>query len=380
MTAIILDTFTAPDGTDPTSRDLDVFPAITGANRWRWFDDSSLIVTETFYPSRPGRIESNRLALWPFATYTEGPYAPSTDYVPYTHLELHGDANESLVSGLPFFMLLNSDPGSTGAGGAQLEFDSVAPVVEFVYLNLNADGSYSAQVAGAGGSSWSSTGGPLSPGSHIMGIYIAADGALSLIADGSVIETAGAVGNVVDLSLVKLDLQPTATPPGSVDDGTTMSTVGAYESITLDEAITLTAPPPPSPPPPPPSPMPTLSVPQAIFAALRSLVNDRVYPNAFPQGDPLPVWPAVRYTIVSTDPAPTMCGSDGEDVDDVTVFIDAVAVTYPQMRALKAQVIAALEDTDPPCVRQIGGTETFDGETRTNRAILTYLFQQSSAP
>jgi len=129
-----------------------------------------------------------------------------------------------------------------------------------------------------------------------------------------------------------------------------------------------------------PTPTPSPLVPQAIFTALRSLVADRVYPNEFPQGDPLPVWPAVRYTIVSTNPAPTLCGSDGEDVDDVTVFIDAVAVTYPQMRTLKAQVIAALEGTDPPCVRQVGGTETFDGETRTHRAVLTYLFQQSSAP
>lgn len=122
-----------------------------------------------------------------------------------------------------------------------------------------------------------------------------------------------------------------------------------------------------------------LSVPQAIFAALRSLVDDRVYPNEFPQGDPLPIWPAIRYTIVVGDPSPTIAGSDDEDTDDVVVFIDVVAKTYPGMRALKAQVIEALQSTDPPCARESGGQEGPDGETRTHRVVMTYRFQQSSA-
>jgi len=121
-----------------------------------------------------------------------------------------------------------------------------------------------------------------------------------------------------------------------------------------------------------------LSVPQAIFAALRGLVSDRVYPNEFPQGDPLPAWPAIRYTIVINDPSPTLCGTGDEDTDDVIVFVDVVATTYPAMRALKAQVITALQSTDPPCARESGGQETPDGETRTQRATMTYRFQQSS--
>lgn len=121
-----------------------------------------------------------------------------------------------------------------------------------------------------------------------------------------------------------------------------------------------------------------LSVPQAIFGALRSLVADRVYPNEFPQGNPLPVWPAIRYTIISGDPSPTVCGSGDEDEDDVTVFIDVVATTYPAMRALKKQVITALQSTDPPCSRQPGGQEGPDGETKTQRVVMTYHFQQSS--
>lgn len=122
------------------------------------------------------------------------------------------------------------------------------------------------------------------------------------------------------------------------------------------------------------------TVPQAIFAALRALVSDRVYPNEFPQGNPLPVWPAIRYAIITGDPSPTLCGSADEDEDDVVVFIDVVAETYPAMRALKAQVIAALQSTDPPCSRQAGGQESPDGETKTQRVTMTYRFQQSSNP
>lgn len=122
----------------------------------------------------------------------------------------------------------------------------------------------------------------------------------------------------------------------------------------------------------------SMSVPQAIFAALRPLVADRVYPNEFPQGDPLPIWPAIRFTVITGDPSPTLCGTGDEDGDDVVVFIDVVAETYPEMRALKAQVITALQATDPPCSRQPGGQEGPDGETKTQRVVMTYHFQQSS--
>ncbi len=122
----------------------------------------------------------------------------------------------------------------------------------------------------------------------------------------------------------------------------------------------------------------TPSVPQAIFTALRSLVADRIYPNEFPQGNPLPVWPAIRFTIIVGDPSPTLCGTGDEDGDDIIVFIDVVAATYPAMRSLKAQVITALQSTDPPCARESGGQEGPDGETKTHRVVMTYRFQQSS--
>lgn len=117
---------------------------------------------------------------------------------------------------------------------------------------------------------------------------------------------------------------------------------------------------------------------KAIVDALSPLVSNRVWPNEFPQGDPLPIWPAIRYIVITGDPFPTLCGTDDDDGDDVTVFIDVVATTYPAMHALRDQVITALKLTDPPCSRQPGGQEGPDGETKTQRVTMTYLFQQSS--
>lgn len=122
-----------------------------------------------------------------------------------------------------------------------------------------------------------------------------------------------------------------------------------------------------------------MTVEQTVFAALRSLVGDRCYPNTFAQPTGLPDWPAVRYTS-SDDPVNSLCGSDNDNTDDVNVQIDVVAETFDGMKSLKRQVIAALLSTNPPCSRQPGGFETFDTETRTHRAVLQYLFQQSTAP
>lgn len=121
-----------------------------------------------------------------------------------------------------------------------------------------------------------------------------------------------------------------------------------------------------------------MNVPQVIFQELRALVQDRVYPNTFPQGEPLPVWPAIRYTIVSEDPAGSLCGTNDEESDSIRVQFDIVAVTFAAMRTLKAQVIAALDNSDPPSVREPGGFETYDAETRTHRAVIDFTFHQST--
>ena len=121
-----------------------------------------------------------------------------------------------------------------------------------------------------------------------------------------------------------------------------------------------------------------MSVPAVVYAALQSLVSGRCYPSEFPQRDGvLPTWPAIRYTVIDQDAPASQCGTNDESTDDTTVQIDVVARDYAAMRTLKAQVITALADTDPPCSREMA-FEEYDAETKTHRAILRFLFIASS--
>jgi hypothetical protein len=131
-----------------------------------------------------------------------------------------------------------------------------------------------------------------------------------------------------------------------------------------------------------------MNVGAVIRTALRSLVNDRCYPNAFPQEDIAvpgttvqatnkPTWPAIRYTLTDAQTDPTVYGTDTVDSDNSTVQIDVVALTYGAMISLRDQVIVAMMTTDPPCTRE-GYTELKDAETKTHRGILTYQFHAST--
>lgn len=102
-------------------------------------------------------------------------------------------------------------------------------------------------------------------------------------------------------------------------------------------------------------------------------------PSRFVQHDPprVPEWPAIRYTVISSDNEETVCGTDSVATDDVRVQIDVVAKTHGGMLTLRDQVITALMANNPPPARQ-GGFQTYDEETKTHRAVLDYVFQQSS--
>ena len=127
-----------------------------------------------------------------------------------------------------------------------------------------------------------------------------------------------------------------------------------------------------------------------IFTALRSLVNDRCYPSRFPQEDIAPpgtitqatnepTWPAIRYTVVGAFNAADLDGTADVDTDDTTVQIDVVAKTYGAMITLRDDVINRMQAiTDPPNNRE-PGFETWDADTKTHRAILTYTFFASSS-
>lgn len=116
-----------------------------------------------------------------------------------------------------------------------------------------------------------------------------------------------------------------------------------------------------------------------VFTALRSLVGDRCYPNTFeqPPDGHLPTWPAIRYTVISSDNVPDICGTDDADTDDTVVQLDIVAKTYGAAVSLRDSVYAAMQGLDPPAVRQ-SSFHTYDEDTKTQRIVLTYLFAASS--
>lgn len=122
-----------------------------------------------------------------------------------------------------------------------------------------------------------------------------------------------------------------------------------------------------------------------VFEALKGLVPNavspvtwRCYPNTFMQPDgKLPVWPAIRYQLISSDNVPDICGTDTMDTDDTRVQVDGAAKTYGGMITLRDGIIAAMQATDPPCVRD-GLFETYDDETKTHRVSLDFIFYASS--
>lgn len=117
---------------------------------------------------------------------------------------------------------------------------------------------------------------------------------------------------------------------------------------------------------------------EALYTALAPLVAGRVYPVMFPQ-EPLPTWPAIRYTPVGGAVYPDACGSGDGAEDDVRVQIDSVAPTFDGARLLNQQVRAALMTFTPPAVADGPPIFDFDPETRTHRAIQDFTLYPSSA-
>jgi hypothetical protein len=113
-----------------------------------------------------------------------------------------------------------------------------------------------------------------------------------------------------------------------------------------------------------------------LKTALGSLVDGRVHALTFPQLS-APVWPAIRFTVVADTPFADQCGSEDEETDDIRVQLDVVALAYDDMKTLKSAVIAAMANTTPGAER-VGGFETFDDDTKTNRAVIEYVFHPSS--
>jgi len=116
-----------------------------------------------------------------------------------------------------------------------------------------------------------------------------------------------------------------------------------------------------------------------LFAALKSLVSNRVYPVMFPQpAQGVPVWPAIRYTI-DTNPEVDLEGDGDDTTAQQSVQLDGVATTYAGMRSLRLSIMNAMTTFDPPALLQLS-LDDYDTETKTYRCILTYEVYGSSDP
>jgi hypothetical protein len=117
-----------------------------------------------------------------------------------------------------------------------------------------------------------------------------------------------------------------------------------------------------------------------LFADLKPLVNNRVYPSVFPQPTSgLPVWPAIRYAIVSSVPVEDLCGDGDDTTADVRVQLDVVASTYSAMRTLRLQVMAVMVNFYIPARLDLS-MDDYDVETKTHRGTLDYMISGSSDP
>lgn len=120
-----------------------------------------------------------------------------------------------------------------------------------------------------------------------------------------------------------------------------------------------------------------MSIETDLFDVLGPLVGDRCYPEVFPLKTPVPQWPAIRYSVVSEVPAVMLCGDTGVEANTTRIQLDLVAASVPAVRGLRDSVIAALENFDPPAVRD-SGAMNWDLETDTFRYTMDYTFYPST--
>lgn len=117
-----------------------------------------------------------------------------------------------------------------------------------------------------------------------------------------------------------------------------------------------------------------------LLAALNPLVNARVWAVVFPQ-EPLPTWPAIRYTPRGGPVSADVCSGGDEETDDLYLQVDYVAETYEQADALARAGRAALQGLVVPGLNvsaASGADRDFDAETRTFVVTQDFLFSGSS--
>jgi len=111
-----------------------------------------------------------------------------------------------------------------------------------------------------------------------------------------------------------------------------------------------------------------------LYSRLGPIVSGRAFPVTFPQ-EPLPTWPAIRYTPTGGAIEKTNCG-DAND-GDVSVQVDIVAKEFAHLIPLLASVRSSLSSFSVPCVLESEPAFEYDSETKTHRVILQYTIAGS---
>lgn len=120
-----------------------------------------------------------------------------------------------------------------------------------------------------------------------------------------------------------------------------------------------------------------MSLESEIYDALAPLVSNRVHANTFPQEPKIPVAPAIRFVFISADQIEDICGTDGGRTANTRTQIDVIAKGFDQARALRQQVIDALEAIETP-TRLTGGFDDFDADLKLHRCVLDFISYPSS--
>jgi hypothetical protein len=115
--------------------------------------------------------------------------------------------------------------------------------------------------------------------------------------------------------------------------------------------------------------IPALALPGGKFA---------IYQDVFPQPQAKPTWPALRFTIIGGAIYHDLEGAGDEETDDVRVQIDVVAETTAARREIWNAVRAAMKAYPQPAVLQGSPAFSYDGETKTYRAMGDFIIHGSS--
>jgi hypothetical protein len=254
-TPILLDTFTAADGTDPTSRDMDTHPGLAGTSRWRWegeeladvYENDFVTPTgEQYYYMLPGKVQSNALTPTQTVTLTTGMFAPSTTPPQGVSLKLRTDTTSTLFNTDNLFLFIEGNEGTSTLPAIDLSgiriIDLIvrdAPYDNYLQLEVQIGGYLRALFSDAGSYQ---TADAVITGQKKFGLYVSSS-QLALVVNGAVAASVstGLVAAVPWSNVELMMRNPVVSNYTPEYRDAKIDSFAVYSDITLSEAIALTA-------------------------------------------------------------------------------------------------------------------------------------------